>query len=1112
MKKILLLCLMTASSLAAQLEVHNSFGAARPSRVIVKNETAADIKTRFAMYVLTDGKGLHSKEEMKKRYIGLKKEASDEVYNAAGFKDYSQLSLPFISSRSEEIFLAGQTREFDISKEFPFGYIEGIAHFLKFKAEDPITPRTFGWTTSLENGELTLTLVSDTSQTQSIPDAPYVVQKNLSQAYELYKKYYMPDRLDATWDDFINDWRSQASGVTDVKRSEEVVVTLTTDPARIETTWLAIESLLRQTEKPDRIVLNLFEGEFPGRSLPNPIREQMTRGLEINWSKDFSYSENNKIIKIESNDIREFFTISDLLNINRTRIKKGLNNVDKNFFADAATNLESDIGKVNHFFRVNRPHEIYVKNSSDQEKGITLKVLKEHVIHAGEQINISSTQNYLYDDVYVQAIPSEFGEKNIELTNSSHVNKSIYLPDGKMTFKIPPKSSQKVKAPAYAFFTGVMQEESFKSTFNIYKSGYHWAIDIGEKYPFPLLDREIVFPYFEDKYYRSTYNIPESEDALTSFLTRGWKEGNAPNYWFPSEMYGRYFETQGNPFVDFILQRQIAVETDPTVVQVIDNGRLEDALLTLSYQLRYKVLPQYMILYTSHYIDTNLSNVLRDKNVIVKHISNAEIDKRTYSEQGLTIESYLGDSIHSTVPWFKHYQKIVPSDVVGKKFIWGRFDHGSVTIYSQFTMMGNGQIQPSPHKNERGYRFTEDGLEILNEEGSITTFCPVMKKSLDGNQLGIIGTFKPLKNMYHFLYEYKNEGIIEDISQIRISYFSIIKDFFSDILVDKNSRFEYFYIPNPLNTGMSQTTNNKFELEYGKTMGLFDHELSQNRQRNIKKMSESLVERSVLEQSERVDLISHHLWVTNAETICHPKEDLLEIVTNEYLKMDINNNWSHYFWCNVILDSVSKKFRKFNIEFEFKNPNEAFDKIKIKEIFDNLTTGRYFGVAVNPLKFAILNKFGGMILDLGVVLKDKYYENHFYFSQFFCAVPEYLQGIDIYFLASKSRSKLYSEFVKFLNSIDDLTFEQRKLIKFSALGDVCWIGQIITYLFDTVVSDTALFSDFGYLAWTQRSRTWIQATHGNQQIRFSPEESLENKTILPIFKTSLDLSEDVDVV
>jgi glycosyltransferase involved in cell wall biosynthesis len=98
----------------------------------------------------------------------------------------------------------------------------------------------------------------------------------------LYRQYFLSNStltIDQVWEDF----QSQPSGVTSTKRTEEVVFTLTSYPARFTTTWLAIESLLRQEEKPDRIVLNLFEGEFPDRVLPWMIKEQMKRGLEINW-------------------------------------------------------------------------------------------------------------------------------------------------------------------------------------------------------------------------------------------------------------------------------------------------------------------------------------------------------------------------------------------------------------------------------------------------------------------------------------------------------------------------------------------------------------------------------------------------------------------------------------------------------------------------------------------------------------------------------------------------------------------------------------------------------------------------------------------------------------
>lgn len=99
----------------------------------------------------------------------------------------------------------------------------------------------------------------------------------------LYKKYLLRDGDNSNvWRDFLN----QPCGVTRDKREQEVVMSLTSYPERmfeLGTTWLAIESLLRQTEKPDRVVLNLFEGEFPERKLSWCIEQQIKRGLEINW-------------------------------------------------------------------------------------------------------------------------------------------------------------------------------------------------------------------------------------------------------------------------------------------------------------------------------------------------------------------------------------------------------------------------------------------------------------------------------------------------------------------------------------------------------------------------------------------------------------------------------------------------------------------------------------------------------------------------------------------------------------------------------------------------------------------------------------------------------------
>jgi len=62
-----------------------------------------------------------------------------------------------------------------------------------------------------------------------------------------------------------------------------VVVSLTSFPTRIEHAWIAIETMFRQDQAPDRIVLVLAEDQFPSRALPRPIVQQQRRGLEILW-------------------------------------------------------------------------------------------------------------------------------------------------------------------------------------------------------------------------------------------------------------------------------------------------------------------------------------------------------------------------------------------------------------------------------------------------------------------------------------------------------------------------------------------------------------------------------------------------------------------------------------------------------------------------------------------------------------------------------------------------------------------------------------------------------------------------------------------------------------
>ena len=73
-------------------------------------------------------------------------------------------------------------------------------------------------------------------------------------------------------------WRLSANDKID----KRLIVSLTTFPKRIMRVWIVIESLLRQTHKPDKIILWLSREQFPSLAkLPKVLLHQQERGLEI---------------------------------------------------------------------------------------------------------------------------------------------------------------------------------------------------------------------------------------------------------------------------------------------------------------------------------------------------------------------------------------------------------------------------------------------------------------------------------------------------------------------------------------------------------------------------------------------------------------------------------------------------------------------------------------------------------------------------------------------------------------------------------------------------------------------------------------------------------------
>lgn len=99
-----------------------------------------------------------------------------------------------------------------------------------------------------------------------------------------YRVVELPHRLSAAW--------SRRIGVTRDKREPELIVSLTTIPERIGKVHLCLDSLLRQSVKPDRLILWLSESDDPDRqrvakdALPESLTRLQRRGLEIRWCRD----------------------------------------------------------------------------------------------------------------------------------------------------------------------------------------------------------------------------------------------------------------------------------------------------------------------------------------------------------------------------------------------------------------------------------------------------------------------------------------------------------------------------------------------------------------------------------------------------------------------------------------------------------------------------------------------------------------------------------------------------------------------------------------------------------------------------------------------------------
>lgn len=87
---------------------------------------------------------------------------------------------------------------------------------------------------------------------------------------------------------FIGRFVFPNKGVTHIKRSPKLIVSLTSYPGRIHVVEQTIESILRQSLKPDAVILWLADSQFPNKekSLPKSLLRYKKFGLQVRWCDD----------------------------------------------------------------------------------------------------------------------------------------------------------------------------------------------------------------------------------------------------------------------------------------------------------------------------------------------------------------------------------------------------------------------------------------------------------------------------------------------------------------------------------------------------------------------------------------------------------------------------------------------------------------------------------------------------------------------------------------------------------------------------------------------------------------------------------------------------------
>ena len=213
-------------------------------------------------------------------------------------------------------------------------------------------------------------------------------------------------------------------GLTIEKRNPQLIVSLTTFPARINIIHKTINTLLQQTVKPDKLILWLAEEQFLNKEkdLPETLLKLKEFGLEIKWCEDLrSYKKLVPTLREFPDDI--IVTADDDLYYQQDWLESLYSAYlkdSKNIYTRRACAVK----RKRYYYSV-IPHyanQDYKPNYSNQLMGGAGTLYPPNSLHR-DVLNTENIKNLIptYDDIYFWAM-ALLNETKIGLIKNKDVN------------------------------------------------------------------------------------------------------------------------------------------------------------------------------------------------------------------------------------------------------------------------------------------------------------------------------------------------------------------------------------------------------------------------------------------------------------------------------------------------------------------------------------------------------------------------------------------------------------------------------------------------------------------------------------------------------------------